>query len=496
MIISLIALLALQDGQIAAAASSPQNDGTWTTYTTAHGLPSNSVWGGVVVDSAGNVWAGFEKGGWNYPLPQNQLVSRLDGDTWVNYELPGCRVTALAAADDVYAGAYCPGPPSGAGGGLSWSVDDTWVTFTPADGLAGTYVTSIVPEGKTKVWVTAGYNIYYHPYINLLDHKGTADKADDEWTLYTPDLVSFETAAIDPDGNRWFGGVPIQGFSDAGIWMLSADNQTWISYTSDLATSARGIVFDAMGNAWFERGYGVTRFDGDTWTYYNSREEAIEANYDAIMTSFNPHQAGAHSLPGLWVVEGRAGVWIIRNNDRNSREGTSFYDGDAWTIYTHENSSLTSNEVRGVAVDQQGNVWFGTEPRYNQAEGGVSKFTPPPDFSVNAVPGVVLIEPGWAATVDVSVLLDRGQVPTVTLAVSALPPTTSVIFSSNPVTPTTYSPLTITTTVTTPFGVYPLTVIATGAGMSRTTTITLHVVPNVYHYYWPVMFKLDFGQNS
>ena len=46
--------------------------------------------------------------------------------------------------------------------------------------------------------------------------------------------------------------------------------------------------------------------------------------------------------------------------------GVSVFDGTTWTTYNTSNSDLVSNRVNAIAIDQEGNKWFGTM-------GGVSK---------------------------------------------------------------------------------------------------------------------------
>jgi hypothetical protein len=464
--------------------------GTWISYTVSEGLPSNDVGGGVAVDDSGLVWAGFNNGDWAYPLPTNTLISRLDGTNWINYELLGCAAAPLVAAAQVYAGTLCGGPPSNAGGGLSWFSSAGWINFTPADGMAGSYVTAIAPEGNNRVWIAAGYNDIVHPYINLLNHKDTPSKVDDQWTVYDLSLRSINNVssiAIDPAGNRWFG-------TDKGVLVLSADGTTWMTYTANLVNYAGDIAFDATGNIWFASGQKVTRFDGHTWTYYNSREEAIQANYAAIMTSFNRNRVNPVYSYGLWAIEPDAGVWIMRSDPSGGTAGIGFYDGKSWTIYTRQNSGLGSDShVTGIAVDHQGNVWIGTEYTYMAGDGGVDEFMPTPNFSVNVSPRLVMIEPGETATANILVSHLRGWVSTTTLSITGIPPATAVILSSNPLTPTARSALSISTTMTTAFGTYPITITAAGAAMTRTTVTTVLVVPKVYRYYWPVIFQNSGG---
>lgn len=479
---ALLTTLLLLHHRIAAALPASDN-GVWMTYTITDGLPSDSVWGGVVIDGAGSAWAGFENGEWEYPLPHNYLVSQFTNGKWISHVLPGCRVQPLVAAEQVYIGSYCPGPPSSAGGGLSWFSDNTWVNFTPADGLAGTYVNAIAPEGKTRVWLTSGDNLYFYTHLNMLDHKGTATKVDDVWTVYELGMY-FYSIAIDQAGNRWFG-------TNDGVRVLSADGNTWITCTTSGFGSVTDIAFDALGNTWLAGWQKVARFDGHSWTQYDSREEAIEANYNAIMTSLNRNTVNPTYLPGLWAIEGRAGVWIIRwDSTCGCSSGVGFYDGNTWTVYTTTNSGLGSDtNIHGIAVDKQGRVWFGTSATYPYGQGGVNTFTPPPSFAVAVAPNISLIEPGETAIVGITFPHVRGWVPTATLNVASLPPYTLAAFDSNPASTTADAVLNITTTLNTPFVTWPLTITAIGAETTHTATVTLLVLPEVSRHYLPAIFS-------
>jgi hypothetical protein len=462
------------------------NDGTWISYTVSDGLPSNNVGGGVAVDDSGYVWAGFNNGDWVYPLPTNTLISRFDGTNWINYELRGCVAAPIAAKAQVYAGTLCGGPHAGAGGGLSWLSSAGWVNFLPTDGMSGTYVSAIAPEGENRVWMAAGYNDLFHPYINVLDHKGTPSKADDQWIVYDLTLRSISNVssiAIDPTGNRWFG-------TDKGVLVLLADGATWITYTTTSVNYASDIAFDTSGNTWFVAGQRVSRFDGQTWTSYPSREDAIQANYAAIMTSIDRNEVPPVPGYGLWAIEPDAGVWIIRADSSGVTDGVGFYDGKSWTIYTMQNSGLGSDEyIRGIGIDHQGNVWIGTIYAYLAGNGGVDEFIPTPNFSISVSLPLVMIAPGETATTEALVSHLRGWVPTATLSITNVPPSAAAIFETTTLTPTSHTMLNISTTVATPLGTYPLTITAAGVAMTHTAIVTMLVVPRVYRYYWPIIFQ-------
>ncbi len=466
--------------QDTAAALPLANDGTWTTYTVSDGLPSNAVWGGVAVNNAGQIWAGFENGDYSYPLPTNILMVLLSGTTCLTYSLSGCRVWPLVAEQDVYAGTYCPGPPSNAGGGLSWFKDGAWINFTSADGMRGTYISAIAPEGNTHVWIASGDYLYWHPYVDMLNHQGTSKKADDEWIRYdftTYSVTNILSIAIDPQGNRWFG-------TDNGVWVFFADSSKWVNYPVSLFQNASvgDIAFDSIGNVWFATGQRVVRFDGINWTYYNSREKAIETNFAAIMTSYNRNRLNSIYLPGLWAVEDRAGVWIINADPSGFMTGASFYNGRQWITFTSQNSGLGDDDLRGLAIDQQQNIWFGTR------DAGLSKFTPSAQISVTLFPSALFIELGQSVNVDMVVDRLRGWIPSATLGIAGLVPGITSSFSSNVISLPAHIALTITATADALPGIYPLTVTAVGnMGVTSAAQLAIIVAIDLYRCYFPIV---------
>jgi hypothetical protein len=398
----------------------------------------------------------------------------------VNYFIPGCIVESLFGGNNVYAGTYCPGPHAGQGYGFHWFVDDTWVDFMPGNGMEGTYIRAIAAEGDTKVWFSAGYTDVCRHYVNLLDHKGTADKADDEWTVYdftVWGICSVYAIAIDPDGNRWFG-------TGQDIRVLTNDNN-WIIYNE--VNFGGDFAFDGYGNVWVGQTDSVFKHDGSSWVEYNSREEAIEANFDVLMTTLNGNWDSEYY--GLWVVEEPAGLWIKKRDPLGgSSRGVSFYDGQDWITYTPDNSGLYSKDVSGIAVDFEGSVWIATDRDINN-RGGISKFVPNPDFSLSAAPSTIFLQQGQNTIINVTVRHLRGLVPTTTLSLTGLPPGISASFESNPVTPTAQVQLTITSDQTALLGMYNLNLNATTVdGLSQTLNLTLYVVEEAFYTYLPAAF--------
>ena len=120
----------------------------------------------------------------------------------------------------------------------------------------------------------------------------------------------------------------------------------WETYTTpDLATNyVLSIAVDG-DDVWFGTNSGVSKFDGTTWTTYNtSNSELVYNRVEAIAVD---------------DVEGN--IWF------GTRWGASKFDGSNWTIYDN------IRFISAIAIDQEGNIWFGT--RLNDGAGyGVSKF--------------------------------------------------------------------------------------------------------------------------
>ncbi|MEM2352325.1 MAG: hypothetical protein QXT26_07955, partial [Thermoproteota archaeon] len=99
------------------------------------------------------------------------------------------------------------------GGGVSYhndngtpanKSDDTWVTFTEADGLVDNYVWSITIDSSGRKWYGTNSGVSYHN-----DNGTPKDKSDDTWVTFTTadglanDGVNF--IAIDSSNKKWYG---------------------------------------------------------------------------------------------------------------------------------------------------------------------------------------------------------------------------------------------------------------------------------------------------
>ena len=346
-----------------------KGDDTWITFTTADGLASNYVYA-IAVDGGRRLW--FGTGGGVSVLDYGGTPFYKGDDTWATL------TTADGLADNsVYAITTDGGNRLwfGTWGGVSvlddggtpfYKGDDTWTTFTSADGLADNAVLAIAVDSGGRLWFgTDGGG------VSVLEDGGTPfDKGDDTWKTFTTadGLANNRVYAIAVDGRQrlWFGTSRGVSVLDYGGTPFDKQGDTWITFTSadGLASNyAKAIAVDSRGRLWFGTSYGGvsvldygdTPFDrqGDTWTTFTSAD-GLASNYvEAIAVD---------SRGRLWF--GTSGGVSVLDDD-----GTPFdKQDDTWTTFTSADG-LTDNQVTAIAVDSRGQLWFDTAPLESSGHG-------------------------------------------------------------------------------------------------------------------------------
>lgn len=116
-----------------------------------------------------------------------------------------------------------------------------------------------------------------------------------------------------------------------------------------------GIAVDQNNNIWAGTSYGVSKFDGASWTSYFVADGLADDFIRCI------------------AVDALNNVWV------GTDVGVSRFNGTSWTTYTTADG-LVDNTVFSIAGDFTGAVWFGT--MY-----GVSKFDGTEWFTYNTAGG-------------------------------------------------------------------------------------------------------------
>ncbi|MEE9186750.1 MAG: two-component regulator propeller domain-containing protein [Bacteroidota bacterium] len=168
-----------------------------------------------------------------------------------------------------------------------------------------------------------------------------------------------------------------------------------------------GIAIDRSGTKWFATSVGIRRFNGSTWTVYDtSNSPLLHNNINTVFVDSRGDVwaacwyhgvvrfgTGAHDQHGWSVLtksDGLADIYVLAiTEDKEGNVWFGTFDGvskfdptareNAWTTLRPENTGLTSTTVTALAVDDSGHIWFGTEPmwvRSGYVGGGLTSYNP------------------------------------------------------------------------------------------------------------------------
>ncbi len=106
------------------------------------------------------------------------------------------------------------------------------------------------------------------------------------------------------------------------------------------------LALDSEGRLWlgYEDAEGWTVRQGDGWQHWETRRQAVEANYAALL-------GAQHMHPRLWASRpDSTWIWLPRG------DGTiQAYDGERWRVYGADNGVTAQSDWVGVAPT--GRVW-------------------------------------------------------------------------------------------------------------------------------------------
>jgi ligand-binding sensor domain-containing protein len=263
------------------ASASAGEDHVWTTYTTDDGLPGNNI-RSIAVGVDGTLWVGTGYGISRFTDPFISTDGELTWKTYSVYDgLESDLVDALAIAPDgtVWAGTWYGGVSCLAASTIDTGDGETWVSFTPADGLVDHMVSAIAVDHSGTVWAGT--------------FEGVSVLGEGTWTtLNRAGLrgTSITAITVAPDGSLWFA-------ADDGN-VLHFDGQDWTAYGRFRRES---VVIAAApdGTMWFGAAKGISRFDGETWTTYDTADGLVDDRVTAVAVA--PDGA-------VWIGTGGGGV--------------------------------------------------------------------------------------------------------------------------------------------------------------------------------------------
>ncbi len=312
-------------------------EGNWTTCTiacTPEDWQSDSAVTAIAIDKQNNKWFGTDTG-----------VTKFDGEKWTNFTaqdgFAGNKVLTIAIDKEgnKWFGTYT---------GVSMFDDKKWTTYTPENGLAGPCVFAIAIDKDGNKWFGTC--------------NGASKYDGKKWTNFTAEDglggQSVFAIAIDNQGNKWFG-------TDNGVSKF--DGKKWTTYTTKDGLAGNrisAIAIDKQGNKWFGTNGGLSRFDGAKWTTYVP-EEYNQDMSDAyfMMTDNEGGDFTAKSIPAI-AIDAKGNIWCIVSRSNAQCFEVSWlkkFDGVNWTGYTSYDGLAHFYNVFTIAVDNEGNKWFGTD---------------------------------------------------------------------------------------------------------------------------------------
>jgi len=150
------------------------------------------------------------------------------------------------------------------------------------------------------------------------------------------------------NGNTRFGNTSLSGKQQDVFFMTSNQElnippdlqvSTYHVGNSNLASNnINHLSVDALNRLWVSTAdSGISVFDGDTWTNYNSTNSPLP---NVINSSFH-------------AADGKVYVGTPEN-------GLFVYDGLAWTNYNTSNSQINSNNIKSITSKNPAIIWMGT----------------------------------------------------------------------------------------------------------------------------------------
>jgi ligand-binding sensor domain-containing protein len=346
---------------------------TFEKFTRADGLPHDHT-SDIAAESTGAIWVATNLGLGHYDPDRNRWEIFNASNSPLNQNL----VTAVAvdSNDVVWAGTFSTG--------LYRIEEDSWQNFTTSNsGLSDNFVTSIVIGLDDSVWLGA-----WGDGVDRFDAQNWANF--DPGNTGTPasicfgdlglppsvlGLISFfvDVKGIDPvTGDLWARNI------DDGSCLLNSvtryngvDWNTFTRQNSGLhSNQIEGIGADTTGDVWLGSQSGLSRFSGGAFNREASRALDAEpmgsgillGNFEGITRFEGGVRTDFHTgtLPDGLVRDiafspiDPAQRWFA------TRGGAVRQQDREFTVFDTSNSPLPTNDVLGVEVAPNGDVWIGT----------------------------------------------------------------------------------------------------------------------------------------
>ncbi len=228
-------------------------------------------------------------------------------------------------------------------------------------------------------------------YIST-DNNGFAKFVDGDWTAYNPTKGNFPekkmTCIAQYNGYYWLG-----TYSNG---VIRFDGKDTVKFNTDNSIIPNNRIFCMMkgpdNSLWIGTKGGLVNLKDDQWTVYSTSNSKIGNNMIlSIAIDSNGYvtigsQVIVSTLKnGQWIVDSTAIlpgsiVWSVCYDRKNTMwigtsRGLIHLDNGTMTAFSKSNSSLSTECVRDLTCDRNGNIWIATSASSDSDEpGGVYKY--------------------------------------------------------------------------------------------------------------------------
>ncbi|GAB1468234.1 hypothetical protein MASR2M64_09450 [Candidatus Cloacimonadota bacterium] len=201
----------------------------------------------------------------------------------------------------------------------------TWTTWNiDNSGIPGNRVRDIAIDAYNSIWVVTDGGLG-----RLSNNVWTS------WTMENSDLPNENLLCleIDNNGNKWIG-------TSQGVVLYAAN--TWTQLSNDDVTC---MVMRTNNDVWVGTGnYGLAKYDGSAWTYYNPSNSNIR---DVTVECMD--------------IDPNGNIWLSTEEGESSiRGGLIKFDGTIWTVWNTTNSDIPIDIVSEINATRGSSIFSGT----------------------------------------------------------------------------------------------------------------------------------------
>ena len=286
------------------------------------------------------------------------LPDELSADTTTTTTLPPVPEPAFDAIDGETDGIACIGTRTG----LSCRFGDSWQHFDRDNAPIFDWVQEIAicDDGTVLVPSVNGIGSY---------QGGIWSEIELDFAVSKPNAVACR------DGVIWAGGSRYVARYDGTTW-TSWDTEATLG-VSDFVRTVDDIAIAPDGSAWVVTGTSVARWAADAWTVWeegNGFDERYFMDAVAVDTAADGSYT-VHVMTSRGFLRFTADAWVVDDAFLNGDDVIAVADGQVYvpafqegvTRYQGATSTdigvaagMSSDTVRGIAIDADGNPWFAT----------------------------------------------------------------------------------------------------------------------------------------